>query len=1319
MKKIAKRGLSWLMALVMALTIAVTPGMIAYAASVDLSFNGATVSKSDADQTIEVSLVAASAFDCNDVGAVIKAGSPLVITDIKGESGTSIWSEYNDVTGELTHFPDPVGMEDVSMTTILTVVVKIPAGTEAGSYTVTISDLMMSHDPNTFDEYTGFSSTQIATIKVEEPSSTPAYELYYVLDKSGDSDSDKYVEYNPGDTVTATVYMKAKAADTLQAFDFVVTNDSNLEYKSYSSSYGTRIESGTAKSTAISQHIQAVGADKTNPINVALPAGEGVAIATITYKVKEAAVYNVGLPITIQNNANIAVANKAAAFYPEIQSASSDTLGAETLKTYTVSYDANGGTGAPATQTKQHNVALTLSGTEPTREGYTFQGWSKTSGDSNSVNYGKGASFAENADTTLYAVWQANTHKVEWKSQDGTTTYETDNEVAFNTALSYDGTAPTKEADAQYTYTFAGWSTSMNAETGAAANSFTMGDEDMGLYAAFSKETNKYTVTWKSQDGATTLETDAEVAYGTQPEFNATEPTKAADETYTYSFAGWATSANQENGTAAASLPTVGGDATYYAAFSKTFIDYTITYALGDHPADGATAPAADSKHYNDSITLPAGPAAADGYTFAGWSDGTNTYGAGDSYTVTGTATLTAVYTENTYNVVYDANGGTGTVPVSHNNVKYTDSIIISDGDSLTKNGYTFAGWNTVANGTGNAYSAGASVSKLSATNGATVTLFAQWTEAAYTITYDYDDATTIPSNPTGYDVGDLPITLTQPEKTGYAFDGWTFAVETGETGNVVTSGNEIQTGTYGNLTVKANWTPAEVTYTVKHYQQNIDNDDYTEVTADAQSMTGTTGEQTAAVAKTYTGFTVKSFSQTTIAADGSTVVSIYYDRNLHRVTYAYTGTAPAGAPVVPAAIENVKFGATVTLTAVAPTLDHYDFSGWSKTGSFTMEDTDVEITGSWTEHSYIIKFWNLEEGETGNTVLYEKAYTESTQSEIAVPTVPTKDWYDANGWTAYTLFSADEINVYPQYTKHTYTITFQDENGTDLSDQGSDPNFGVDDKSITPPAVPEKPGYTGAWPTLPTDTPADASVQPVYTAVEYTITFETDGGDAIANMTYTIESPDVLPSATGKANFTFDKWKVTTADGNWAADSAINGGTAVTGKYGNVTLTAQWTQSLSYAVQEYKYAPTGYKLLIVDAAGAGEGKVYTYDGVPMYYTEDANYQINGSTGVFYTLVPAASTSLTDAEVAKITASAGEKATITYDGDVNGDGKINIADANAIFQMVVATGSYYGTDQLSIAQRLAADMVKSTENAEHRGSIEDVNAVVAIINGTN
>lgn len=76
--------------------------------------------------------------------------------------------------------------------------------------------------------------------------------------------------------------------------------------------------------------------------------------------------------------------------------------------TYTIKYNANGGNGAPSSQTKTHGTNLTLSSTKPTRAGYTFKGWALTQTDANNGTwyYQAGSTCGKNENLTLYAVWE-------------------------------------------------------------------------------------------------------------------------------------------------------------------------------------------------------------------------------------------------------------------------------------------------------------------------------------------------------------------------------------------------------------------------------------------------------------------------------------------------------------------------------------------------------------------------------------------------------------------------------------------------------------------------------------------------------------------------------------------------------------------------------------------------------------------------------------------------------------------------------------------------------------------------------------------------
>lgn len=86
--------------------------------------------------------------------------------------------------------------------------------------------------------------------------------------------------------------------------------------------------------------------------------------------------------------------------------------------TYIISYNANGGSGAPGNQIKTYGVTLNLSTTTPTRTGYTFLGWS-TSSSATSAMYAPGASYSTDASDVLYAVWKAVTYTVSYNTSGG------------------------------------------------------------------------------------------------------------------------------------------------------------------------------------------------------------------------------------------------------------------------------------------------------------------------------------------------------------------------------------------------------------------------------------------------------------------------------------------------------------------------------------------------------------------------------------------------------------------------------------------------------------------------------------------------------------------------------------------------------------------------------------------------------------------------------------------------------------------------------------------------------------------------------------
>lgn len=139
----------------------------------------------------------------------------------------------------------------------------------------------------------------------------------------------------------------------------------------------------------------------------------------------------------------------------------STTFSIPALASYKISYNANGGTGAPSAQTKYYGKNLTLSSTIPTRTGYSFQGWALTQDDANDGNYyyKAGATCAANKNLTLYAVWKANTYSIKFDANGGTGAPSAQTKT-YGVTLKLSTTIPTRT-----NYNFLGWATSKTATT--------------------------------------------------------------------------------------------------------------------------------------------------------------------------------------------------------------------------------------------------------------------------------------------------------------------------------------------------------------------------------------------------------------------------------------------------------------------------------------------------------------------------------------------------------------------------------------------------------------------------------------------------------------------------------------------------------------------------------------------------------------------------------------------------------------------------------------------------------------------------------------
>ncbi len=586
----------------------------------------------------------------------------------------------------------------------------------------------------------------------------------------------------------------------------------------------------------------------------------------------------------------------------------------------------------------------------------------------------------------------------------------------------YTGDTPVKPADAQYTYTFAGWD-----------KAIVPADGHTTYVATFNSTKNKYTITWLNEDGSQIDQTSVE--YGVIPTHAA--PTKANTAEYTYTFAGW-------DKTPVA----VTGEATYKATFSSAKNKYLITF----QNEDGSVIEAKEYE-YGATPVAPAAPTkeatAQYTYTFSGWD---NTIVA-----VTGAATYKATFTStlNKYLITFQNEDGSvieakeyeyGTTPVAPANPTK---------EATAQYTYTFNGWdNTIVAVTG------------AATYKATFTS----TLNKYLITFQNEDGSTIEAKE--YEYGATPVAPADPTKEAtaqytYTFNGWdnTIVAVTGaatykatftatlnkylitfqnEDGSVIEA-KEYEYGTTpvapadptkeataqytytfngwdntivavtGAATYKATFTA-----TLNKYLITFQNEDGSVIEAKEYEY-GTTpvapADPTKEATAQYT-YTFNGWDNTIVAVTGTATYKATFTATLNK--YLITFQNEDGSIIE---TKEYEYGTTPVAPA-DPTKNAtaqytYTFSGWDNTIVAVTGEATYKATFEATVNSYIITWVD----EDGVTVLYEGEFEYGSMPEYGGAD-PTKEataeyTYSFAGWTPEVV----EVVGTATYTA-TYTAT-------------------------------------------------------------------------------------------------------------------------------------------------------------------------------------------------------------------------------------------------------------------------------------------------------
>lgn len=231
------------------------------------------------------------------------------------------------------------------------------------------------------------------------------------------------------------------------------------------------------------------------------------------------------------------------------------------------------------------------------------------------------------------------------------------------------------------------------------------------------------------------------------------------------------------------------------------------------------------------------------------------------------------------------------------------------------------------------------------------------------------------------------------------------------------------------DVTINVVYKPTNVDYTVIHYQQNVDNDMYREV--ERETKQGLTNSQVPESAKSYEGFYSLIYERPNVAADGSTVIEVYYDRYYYLMTFDLDGgygTEPIYA----------RYGASIG-AITEPTKPGYAFAGWDKTIPTTMPADNTSYKANWTvgEAGFTVVFWYENANDDGYSVAgtYQPANvkpgTEKKSEDYKNQSFTGRDddHFTYNAAKAETVTvngdGSTVLNVY--FTRNTYTLTFED----------------------------------------------------------------------------------------------------------------------------------------------------------------------------------------------------------------------------------------------------------------------------------------------------
>ena len=440
----------------------------------------------------------------------------------------------------------------------------------------------------------------------------------------------------------------------------------------------------------------------------------------------------------------------------------------------TITFDNNSGTGSMDPQITNSGVRTRLNTNTFTKDDYTFYCW-------NTRASGTGTSYSDNAyvtlteNTTLYAIWK---HSVTFDNNNG----PTDVVMPGTTYVDDGGTVPmpyiVMDGYGVEWYTEPACTNRFYLQGEDTEHSASMVTENITLYGKW-----YVTVFFICNDKTRTVDDSTIQDKRQKMPFNTAT---AIDDRKAYpGQKGWNTRSDG-SGTFYSNTATLTlrNPIALFAWYSDT-ISFNANGGVGNMTPQEVTS--------GSSNTIKANQFTWIGHTFVGWNvkaDGSDSNHYADNGTIT--TSIVTLYAMWTHKVQYDANGGTGTAPTTANPTPY-DNYTMATVGVLTKTGYTFGGWNTKEDGTGESFTAGTSYRILE-----DISLYAVWN---CTVTFNANGGSVDPTSKTvtyNATYGELPT----PTRAGYTFAGWFTASDGGDP----VDGTSIVRSNTGSHTIYAHW---------------------------------------------------------------------------------------------------------------------------------------------------------------------------------------------------------------------------------------------------------------------------------------------------------------------------------------------------------------------------------------------------------------------------------------------------------------------------------------------------------------------------------